>query len=108
MHNDARVLAFHRWVEGVGRDLVVVASLAESTYRDYPLPFPAGGEWREVFNSDAYDSLPEDGGYNPNPAGNAGAIVADGPPRAGSPTSASIVIPANGLLVFARDGGDGP
>ena len=35
-----------------------------------------------------------------------GAISAFGPPMHGLPTSASIVIPANGVVVFARDAGD--
>ncbi len=105
-HDGDRVLAFQRWAEGVGRDVIVVATLSENTYQDYPLPFPLGGFWHEVFNSDAYDSLPPDGGYNPWTAGNSGGVTADGPPLDGCPTSARIVIPANGLLVFARDVGD--
>jgi 1,4-alpha-glucan branching enzyme len=106
VHNDDRVLAFHRWLEGQGRDVIVVASFNESTYWNYGLPLPTGGIWHEVFNSDAYDSLPGDGRYNPNAAGNLFGLSADGPPLHGSPVSASVVIPANGLLVFARDRGD--
>jgi 1,4-alpha-glucan branching enzyme len=106
VHNDDRVLAFHRWLEGQGRDVIVVASFNESTYWNYGLPLPTGGIWHEVFNSDAYDSLPGDGRYNPNAAGNLFGLSADGPPLHGSPVSAGIVIPANGLLVFARDRGD--
>jgi 1,4-alpha-glucan branching enzyme len=108
-HNADRVLAFQRWVEGAGRDVIIVASLSETTYRDYPLPFPVGGFWHEVFNSDAYDSLPGDAadtGYNQATAGNAGGVTAGGPPLQGCPASARIVIPGNGLLVFARDLGD--
>ncbi|MBI3468949.1 MAG: alpha amylase C-terminal domain-containing protein [Planctomycetes bacterium] len=105
-HNHDRVIAFQRWVEGVGRDVIVVASLSETTHWKYPLPFPVGGYWHEVFNSDAYDSLPEDGGYNPKATGNPGGVTAGGPPLSGWPTSARIVIPANALLVFARDRGD--
>ena len=58
VHNDNRVIAFHRWVPGVGRDVVVVASLNESTFynRGYRIGFPGGGHWHEVFNSDIYDS----------------------------------------------------
>lgn len=105
-HNHDRVLAFQRWVEGVGRDVIVVASLSETTRWDYPLPFPQGGHWHEAFNSDAYDSLPAAGGYNPSAAGNPGGITADGPPLYGCPSSARIVLAANALLVFARDRGD--
>ena len=45
MENGPRVLVFQRWVEGVGRDVVVVASLNESTLYGYQIPHAraAGG-----------------------------------------------------------------
>ena len=101
VHSDNRVLAFHRWIEGVGRDVVVVAGLNESTFNHYDLGFPQSGRWFEVFNSDYYDHFP-----NPRVAGNGGAIEALSPPRDGMPASATICIPANGLLVFSRDHGN--
>jgi 1,4-alpha-glucan branching enzyme len=50
VHNDNRVIAFHRWLPGVGRDVVVVASLNESAFhaRSYRIGFPMGGHWNEV------------------------------------------------------------
>jgi 1,4-alpha-glucan branching enzyme len=99
--NANRVQAFHRWVEGVGRDVVVVASLSESPLHGYELGFPQPGRWLEVFNSDAGDPFP-----GPGVEGNAGEIAAAGPPLDEMAQSAAITIPANGLLVFARDGGD--
>ena len=96
-----RVIAFHRWLEGTGRDVIVVATLAESTWYDYAIGFPYAGGWLEVFNSDVYDNW-----VNPIVAGNGGGIVASGPPLHGFQASASIVVPANGMVVFARDGGD--
>ena len=103
VHNDNRVIAMHRWLPGVGRDVVVVASLNESTFRDrsYRIGFPAGGHWHEVFNSDVYDDW-----FNPNAEGNYGGVTANGPAWDGMPTSAAITLPANSLLVFARDQGD--
>ncbi len=98
VNNDNRVLAIHRWVEGEGQDVMVVASLSDTTVWDYQLGFPISGRWREVLNSDLYDHLP-----NPAVAGNGGAIAADGPPRDGFGQSAQLVIPANGILVFTRD-----
>lgn len=77
-HNDNRILAFHRWLEGVGRDVVVVASLNESTLWSYELGFPQPGRWFEVFNSDVYDQW-----VNPWTAGNGGAIDVAGSPRDG-------------------------
>jgi len=101
VHEDNRVIAFHRWLEAIGRDVVVVASFNESTYWEYQLGFPGRGRWLEVFNSDYFDHLP-----NPQVAGNKGSVVANTIPIHGMPCSAGIVIPANGLLVFARDNGD--
>jgi 1,4-alpha-glucan branching enzyme len=96
VHNTNRVIAFHRWVEGAGVDVVVVASLNESTFWSYRLGFPRSGRWHEVLNSDYYDNLP-----NPQVAGNGGAITAGDGPMHGLPYSGSVVIPANGLIVFA-------
>jgi 1,4-alpha-glucan branching enzyme len=101
VHNGNRVLAFQRWVEGVGRDVVVVASLHESTYYGYQVGFPGAGWWHEVFNSDVYDNW-----VNPIVAGNGTGIWANGPPMHGLPASAGVVIPANGVVIFARDTGD--
>lgn len=92
--NVTRVLAFHRWIEGSGQDVVVVASFNDHTFQRYDLPWPAGGRWREIFNSDAYEDY--------HPTGNGGAIDAWSAPRHGLPATARIVLPANSLLVFAR------
>ena len=91
-----RVLAFHRWLPS-GQDVIVVATFAESTWWSYHLGFPLTGFWREVFNSDVYDNW-----VNPWAAGNNGGIEAQGPPLHGFAASASVVIPANGVVVFAR------
>lgn len=98
VHDDNRVLAFQRWVEGAGQDVIVVVSLNESTWYKYQIGFPGGGRWLEVFNSDVYDNW-----VNPIFAGNGGAIHADGPPLHGLPNSAELTIPANGFVIFARE-----
>ena len=101
VHNANRIIAFQRWLDGAGRDVIVVASFNDATYYSYSVGFPTGGTWLEVFNSDVYDSW-----VNPEVAGNGGSIYAGGPPMHGFTTSAAIVIPANGVIVFARDNGD--
>ncbi|MFI5456934.1 MAG: alpha amylase C-terminal domain-containing protein [Isosphaerales bacterium] len=101
VHDANRVIAFHRWVVGAGRDVVVAVSLNESTSWTYALGFPGPGHWQEVFNSDVYDHW-----VNPVVAGNGGGVDAGGPPLHGLPCSAQVVIPANGMVVFARDRGD--
>ncbi len=97
VHNHNRIVAFHRWVPGEGNDVVIVASLNESTYFDYNLGFPSGGYWKEEFNSDVYDNW-----VNPWTAGNGGGINAIGSGMHGLPFSARITIPANGILIFSR------
>jgi 1,4-alpha-glucan branching enzyme len=97
VHDQNRVLALHRWLEGSGQDVIVVATLAENTWYNYGIGFPFAGPWREIFNSDVYDNFP-----NPIVAGNGGGINASGPPLHGFPASANIVIPANGFVAFAR------
>jgi 1,4-alpha-glucan branching enzyme len=77
--------------------VIVVATLAEATWYGYDLGFPIQGLWTEVFNSDVYDNW-----VNPWVAGNAGGIQASGSPLHGFASSASVVIPANGVVVFAR------
>lgn len=97
VHDGNRVIAFHRWLEGEGRDIVVVASLNESSFGRYDLGFPGPGRWEEAFNSDFYDHFP-----NPQVAGNGGGVIADGQPLHGFGQSASVTIPANGVIVFFR------
>lgn len=97
-HSDQdRVIAYHRWREGFGDDVIVVASFAEATWTSYEIGFPDRGVWKERFNSDVYDHW-----VNPQVAGNGGGVVAEGRALHGFATSAAITIPANGVVVFAR------
>jgi 1,4-alpha-glucan branching enzyme len=79
--------------------VIVIATLAESTWYSYNLGFPAPGWWAEVFNSDVYDNC-----VNPWVAGNGTGIQVNGGPLHGFVASASVVIPANGVVVFTRCG----
>jgi 1,4-alpha-glucan branching enzyme len=97
VHDQNRVLAFHRWVEGEGRDVMVVVHLSTFTRFDYRIGFPGGGEWGEIFNSDVYDNW-----VNPHVAGNGGRVVAEPYPLHECSHSTALVLPANSLLVFAR------
>ena len=95
--DNTRVLGFHRWLEGSGQDVIVIATLSEVTLHGYSIGFPSGGFWIEIFNSDVYDHW-----KNPQIAGNAGGITANGPPMHAFPFSADLTIPANGVIVFSR------
>jgi len=98
VHNQNRVIAWQRWIPGIGRDVVIVASFNEGTFYNhgYRIGFPAGGYWYEVFNSDVYDQW-----VNPNAQGNAGGVTADGPSWDGLPASAAITLPASSLNCLA-------
>ena len=97
VHNQNRVLAFHRWVEGEGHDVIVVVHLGNSNRFDYQIGFPGGGDWSEVFNSDVYESW-----VNANTVGNGGRIHAGPQSLHDFSHSAALALPANSLLVFAR------
>jgi 1,4-alpha-glucan branching enzyme len=97
VHEQNRVLAFHRWIEGQGHDVLVVAHLGNAHRLDYRIGFPGGGAWREIFNSDFYESLP-----NPSVTGNGGSVFAANQPEHGFAFSAPLTLPANSLLVFSR------
>jgi 1,4-alpha-glucan branching enzyme len=94
VHNGDRVIVLQRWVEGRGEDVVVAASLNESTLNGYPVRLPGPGRWREILNTDYYDHFP-----NPQVVGNGGGVDAHG---SAYPYMADVTIPANGAVVFAR------
>jgi 1,4-alpha-glucan branching enzyme len=97
VHDENRVLALHRWVEGEGHDVIVVVHLSTFTRAGYCIGFPNGGEWREIFNSDVYENW-----VNPDVAGNGGQVFAEPQPLHEFGYSAALVLPANSLLVFSR------
>lgn len=90
-----RVIAFHRWVEDRGQDVVVIASLREQTHYGYRLGLPRGGTWREAFNTDVYDNW-----VNPGVSGNGGNIHTAPTPWHGFSDSAELIIPANSVVVL--------
>ncbi|TMH01356.1 MAG: 1,4-alpha-glucan branching protein [Betaproteobacteria bacterium] len=97
VHDENRVLAFQRWVEGEGNDVLVIVHLSTVNQFGYRIGFPDGGEWREIFNSDVYENW-----VNPGVVGNGGRIFAEPTPLHGLSHSAALVLPANSVLIFAR------
>ncbi|HXU58807.1 MAG TPA: alpha amylase C-terminal domain-containing protein, partial [Verrucomicrobiae bacterium] len=98
VRNYDRVIVLHRWVEGEGRDIIMIASLDEAPKHGYAIGLPFAGQWRELFNSDVYDNFP-----NLGAVGNGGAVQASGPPLDDFAASAALALPANGVIVLARD-----
>ncbi|HEX3875341.1 MAG TPA: alpha amylase C-terminal domain-containing protein [Bryobacteraceae bacterium] len=97
VHSDNRVIVIQRWVEGIGADVMIAATLSETNRYNYQIGFPSEGRWNEIFNSDVYDNW-----VNPSTAGNGGGVNANGPAMHGLSASAAITIPANGFVVFTR------
>jgi len=90
--NSNRVIAFKRWTGD--EEVIIAASLNDSAFANGyviehdPVAIPNAG-WKEIFNSDSANY----GGQN---VGNGGGVVASANGRL------NVVIPAAGLLVFAR------
>jgi 1,4-alpha-glucan branching enzyme len=97
--NFDRVIVLHRWIEGQRLDVIVVANLAEQPKLGYAIGLPFAGDWRELLNSDVYDSFP-----NPAPVGNGGRVRAWSEPLDGFSAKAAVTIPANGVIVLAPSG----
>jgi len=95
--NFERVLVLHRWLEGIGGDIVVVASIDELPKYGYTAGLPYAGTWKELFNSDYYYQFP-----NPAVVGNGGLVQANGGPLDGFASSATMTIPGNGVIVLGR------
>jgi 1,4-alpha-glucan branching enzyme len=96
-HDANRVLMFQRWVEGQGQDVIVAIHLCPFHRFGYRVGMPAGGRWAEVFNSDVYENW-----VNPGVVGNGGGVDADTVPMHGEEHSASLMLPANSIIVLAR------
>jgi 1,4-alpha-glucan branching enzyme len=95
--NFDRVLVLHRRLEGIGGDIVVVASVDELPKYGYAIGLPYAGTWRELFNSDYYYQFP-----NAAVIGNGGSVQAAGGPLDGFASSATMTIPGNGVIVLGR------
>ena len=53
LHEDRKLIAFHRWEKGgPADDVVVVANFYHETQQGYVIGFPAGGIWRLRLNTD--------------------------------------------------------
>ena len=53
LHDERKVIAFHRWDQGgPADDVVVVANFLHEAQEGYVIGFPAVGKWTLRFNSD--------------------------------------------------------
>jgi 1,4-alpha-glucan branching enzyme len=90
---DGNVLSFlRRSADGVGV-LACVANLSPIPRHAYRVGLPAGGEWREVLNTDA-------AAFGGSGVGNAGSAFAVDHPWHGQPFSAELTLPPLGVVWF--------
>ena len=94
LNNDeeANVSAFLR-LGARGEALVCVANLSPTVHYEHLVGLPAPGTWTEVLNTDALH-------YGGSGVGNLGAVLADGPPAHGQPTSARVTLPPLAVVWF--------
>lgn len=99
--DDAKLLAFHRWMEGgPNDDVVIVVNFANRSHKAHPVPFPVRGRWRLRFNSDsrAYDTAFSDVGCSE-------VIASVAEDEARLPT-AEIAIGPYAALIYSQAEGD--
>ena len=97
LHDEKKVIAFHRWDKGgPADDVVVVANFYHEPQTGYVIGFPAAGAWKLRFNSDWQ-------GYSDDFAGHPSAdIVADPGERDGLPFHAALCVGAYSVLIFSQ------
>jgi 1,4-alpha-glucan branching enzyme len=94
--NQDRIIAFHRWNEGLPEEAVVVLSLNESNLYQYEIGFPKDGLWTEVFSSARFERSDESSGISNS------SIMASSRPLHGLAHSGCIAIPANSIIIFIK------
>jgi len=93
---DHSTLSFLRRARG-GEQVLVALNFTPVPRHDYRIGLPAGGTWREIFNSDSFY-------YNGSNVGN-GVIHADALPWMGLPYSAAVTLPPLAGIILEPVGG---
>jgi len=83
---ESSVLSFLRWDQARQAPVAVVCNFTPVPRERHRIGLPVEGTWREILNSDA-------GIYGGSQRGNLGAVVTDGEPWHGRPTSAVLHLP---------------
>jgi 1,4-alpha-glucan branching enzyme len=97
LHDERKVLAYHRWEKGgPADDVVVVANLLHEPQAGYVIGFPAAGTWKLRFNSD-WQGYSED--FSSYPSSN---IVAEPGQYDGFPFHAALSVGPYSVLIFSQ------
>jgi 1,4-alpha-glucan branching enzyme len=84
VNDNAKLVAFHRWMNGgPGDDVIVVANFANTTWNSYTIGLPRAGTWHVRFNSD-WNGYDTSFGNHPSNAVQATAGSYDGMPYRGN------------------------
>jgi 1,4-alpha-glucan branching enzyme len=97
LHDERKVIAFHRWDKGgPADDVVVVANFLHEPQDGYVIGFPAAGTWKLRFNSDwqGYSD-----GFQDHPSTD---VVAEPGEHDGLPCHAALSIGPYSVLVFSQ------
>jgi 1,4-alpha-glucan branching enzyme len=97
LHDDRKVLAYHRWDKGgPADDVVVVANFLYEPQDGYVIGFPSAGTWKLRFNSDWQ-------GYSDDFAGHPSTNVVTEPGKYdGFPCHAALSIGPYSVLIFSQ------
>ncbi len=97
LHDERKVIAFHRWDKGgPADDVVVVANFFHDVQDGYVIGFPAAGTWKLRFNSDWH-------GYNDDFKNHSSTdAVAESGAYDGLPWHAAVSIGPYSVLIFSQ------
>ena len=97
LHDERKIIAFHRWDQGgPADDVVVVANFFHESQDGYVIGFPAAGTWKLRFNSD-WQGYNDD--FNNHPSTD---VIAEAGACDGLPWHAAISIGPYSVLIFSQ------
>ncbi len=97
LHEERKVIAFHRWDKGgPADDVVIVANFFREPQDGYVIGFPAAGTWKLRFNSD-WQGYSDD--FNGHPSTD---VVAEPGECDGFPFHAALSIGPYSVLIFSQ------
>ncbi|OGQ87024.1 MAG: 1,4-alpha-glucan branching protein [Deltaproteobacteria bacterium RIFOXYD12_FULL_56_24] len=97
LHDEHKVIAFHRWDKGgPADDVVVVANFLHEPQEGYVIGFPAAGIWKLRFNSD-WQGYNDDFKNHPSTD-----VIAEATARDGLPWQATVSIAPYSVLIFSQ------
>lgn len=97
LHDERKVIAFHRWDKGgPADDVVIVANFFREPQYDHLIGFPAAGGWKLRFNSD-WQGYSDD--FQSHPGFD---VVAEAGETDGLPFYAAVSIGSYSVLIFSQ------